>query len=464
MSKRAEWEREKLKARMQAKSVKPEKPRYGEEASINTSIFNAKNSMPKAGEADQELFSNLQKNWDAGPNRDSGDALLDGFKSGMKSGSITEDKKRMDQYVAGMEKLKGMVSDTNERLYKEEKLDGARRSLEPRVFAYKEQANSMTPNDRLSYLRNAFKEYNQLAGTNYEPIATDAGEPWKVTFADGDEIQRLNLLTFIKSTQEQELDVYLKSNEANNIERMAINQDNAESQLRNAKMSKYTKEAELAQNTMNKKQEMIQSKQMPEGSLMFDEITDKAEKKFRLQELKDDMEKLKPTEAAIEALDKMDDIFTKYPGISTSMAKWAQSKDDTLIGNFLKNIVNKDERDAVLELEKHAATLTVGTIQQFKGQRPTDVLKKLFKDTNPNSSFTKGAFLPIKNQYMAPLMKQKDKSLESENAWKNRYFSSYANIGKKPAAPITPQEIQAQDPSITEADIAEAQRRLNGGK
>jgi hypothetical protein len=462
MSKLSDWNKTKLAARMKAKETRPEKPRFGEEANLNTHLTNMEKGMTDINKPANDSYDTMQKRWDQGKSG-GGDTFIDGLKAGVQRGSLIEDKKRMKKYSEGMEKLKAMVEDTNQRLYQEEKTDSARRSLEPRVYAYLEQAKQMAPDKRRAYIQGAMDEYNKLAGTDYRIAAVDDMEPWKVTVMDGGQAEVMNLMEFVKNNPEKELDLYLKSNEADNIERDAISQDAMSQQLNNAKMSKYTKEADLAQNAMLNKQEMQQSGKLPEGALMFDEITDKAEKKHRFEQLKVEAEKLEPTRKAMDALNDMENIFEKYPGLSTSFARWAESNKDGVFNNFLKTIVNQDERAASQELDKHAATLSLGTISQFKGQRPTDILKKLIAETNPSGKFTPGAFKIIKDKYMREFETQFERSTEANKGWENRYFPSYKNIGKKNENAII-QSIKSKDPSITDADIAEAQRRLNAGK
>jgi len=476
MSKLAQWEMQKAKLRMNAAMTKPERPRFGEEVGLNKALFDMQTQMPNENKATVGLLDELQGNWDKGRKGGAGDALIAGIKAGINRKSLLEDKERAQKVTGAMEKLKGMVEDTNRQLWEQEKLANAKQAIAPRVMAFLEQSKQMDANARNVYLQRAMDEYNQKAGTDYKILSSDGAEPWKVTVSDGQESQFIDLMDFIKTPEEQKLQYYLKSNEVQNAERMmaqedALNRNAKQSSigLHNAQAQKYQMQVDKQQALQQRREQLQQSGQLPQGAIFFDEIQEPAELKARIEDLKNEKEKLQPTEAGIKALDEMDNIFKKYPKLSTSLAKWANSKEDTLIGNFLKDVVNKDERNALLQLEKHAATLALGTIQQFKGQRPTDILKKLIKDTNPGSNFTYEAFVPIKNQYMQQFETQKAKSQEAMKGWNNRYFPAYESTYPTQGETSNSEQgvvnkLQALDPSLTPEMILEAQRRLNGGQ
>ncbi len=192
-----------------------------------------------------------------------------------------------------------------------------------------------------------------------------------------------------------------------------------------------------------KKQQLIESGEITNGSLLFDELP-QHEAKAWVEDLRIERDKGKEAKNGVNALDEMGKIFTAHPKISTSLAKWANSKGDSPLDNLIKTMVNQDQRNALLELEKHAATLSLGTIQQFKGQRPTDILKKLIKETNPGSNFTPEAFEPIKNQLKNKFNEQIQRSEEANRGLMKRYVPTYENINSSGSEVSSP-EINALD-------------------
>ena len=456
-----------------AATAKPERPRFGDEVSLNKALLELQQQMSAPDkQIDSQMYDELGQNWKSGGGGSRGDAVISGLKAGLRKGSLLDDKQRMQKFMSGVEKIKGMVEDTNRELYQQEKIFNATESIMPRLMSFMKTQKTMDPNAKRVFLQNTLDEYNQAAGTDYKLLGYDGIEPWKVTISDSGESQFLDLMSLMKTPAQAKYEMYLENSPEMQQAGSLMQQEDALDRqvkqssidLHQAHASKYNAQNQEQEVAQQRKVNLQQQGVLPEGGMMFEEIGDPTERKLRLEELKAEKEKLQPTEAGIKALQEMDKIFKQYPKLSTSLAKWANSKEDTLIGNLLKDIVNKDERNAIQQLEKHAATLALGVIQQFKGQRPTDILKKLIKDTNPGSNFTYEAFVPIKNQYMEQFQKQRAKSMEANNGWNHRYFPSYENtqVNSNPEDPVA--KIQAIDPSLTPEMIIEAQRRLSGGQ
>lgn len=473
MSRYANHLQQKAKLRYDASTSRPEHPRFADEVALNKTLFDMQEELSVPEQAiDNTMYQELERNWQSGGGGSRGDAAISGLKAGMMKGNLSKDKDKKQKFAAGIEKLKTMVEDTNRELWKQERIFNATESIMPRLMSFMKTQKSMDPNAKRVFLQNTLDEYNQAAGTDYKLLGYDGVEPWKVTISDSGESQFLDLMGLMKIPAQAKYEMYLENSpEMQQAGSLMQQEDALDRQVRQSSIdlhqahaNKYNAQNQQQEEAQQRKANLQQQGVLPEGGMLFEEIVDPTERKLRLEELKAEKEKLQPTEAGIKALQEMDKIFKEYPKLSTSLAKWANSKEDTLIGNLLKDIVNKDERNAVQQLEKHAATLALGVIQQFKGQRPTDILKKLIKDTNPGSNFTYKAFIPIKNQYMEQFQKQRAKSMEANNGWNHRYFPNYENIGTNntPEDPVA--KIQAMDPSLTPEMIIEAQRRLSGGQ
>jgi hypothetical protein len=432
MSKLANWKLEKAKMRMNASNAKPEGARFDKQLGIEKSLLEMqKDASEPSRQINDQMFGELSQKWKGNKGGSSGDALISGLTAGLKEGSFSDDKKRSKQIMEFTEKMRDMVAKQNVELFEKEKLANAKQAAAPRIMAYLDSYKTMSPNDRKVYLQNSMDEYNQAAGTDYKIIDATGAEPWKVIVSDGQETEQLDLMNFIQTPEEQKLQYYLNSNEAKEGERELQNEDrlNREILENQAKYTKARADEKSPQNVQDRKQQLIEQGEIPKGSLLFDELP-QHEAKAWVDDLRVERDKGREAKAGSEALDAMGKIFEDHPKISTSLAKWANSKGDSPINNLIKSLVNQDERNAILELEKHAATLALGTIQQFKGQRPTDILKKLIKETNPGANFTPQAFEPIKNQLKNKFDEQIQRSTEAERGLMKRYVPTYENINK----------------------------------
>ncbi len=446
MSKLADYKLQKVKQRMDAASAKPERPRINEQLGLEKNLLDLqKQSSDPDRKIDQKMFGDLSEKWKGNKGGNGGDAFIGGLIAGIQKGSFAEDKERNKKVMDFTEKMKNMVEDQNIQLFKEEKLYNARNSVTPRIMAYLDSYKQMSPNDRKVYLQNTLEEYNGSAGTNYKLIDATGSEPWKIIISDGEQVEPLDLMSFIKTPEEKKLDYYYNSAESKNLENElqaedSLQRQNLESQV---KYNKARADEKSPITIQEKKQQLIESGEITNGSLLFDELP-QHEAKAWVEDLRIERDKGKEAKNGVNALDEMGKIFTAHPKISTSLAKWANSKGDSPLDNLIKTMVNQDQRNALLELEKHAATLSLGTIQQFKGQRPTDILKKLIKETNPGSNFTPEAFEPIKNQLKNKFNEQIQRSEEANRGLMKRYVPTYENINSSGSEVSSP-EINALD-------------------
>lgn len=477
MAKLGNFKLEKAKILLGAANAKPERPRIKEQLELENSLLNTQKALTADDKKiDNEMYGELSEKWKGKGGGNGGDALISGLTAGLKKGSFLEDKERYKKVMQFTEKMKGMVESQNEQLFQEEQLSNARNSVTPRIMAYLDSYKNMSPNDRKVYLQNTIEEYNNVAGTDYKIVDATGSEPWKVIVSDGMELAPLDFMEFIKMPDEKRAAYYLNSNEVKSYENELAQEDSLNRQIleNKARYSKYKADEKSPVNAQERKKQLAESGQLPEGAILFDELKG-PEFKQRLEDLKIEREKGKPAELGIEALNEMEKIFKNHPNISTSLAKWALSKNPGPWSNILRNASSQDDIDALLELEKHAGTLNLGTLSQFKGQRPTDVLKKLIASTNPGSNFTYKAFIPIKELYQKRFEEQIEKSNEAERGFDNRYFPSYSknkNAPTKSAEPAGQNKIDMSEvenklkaiPGLTQADIDEALKRVSSGQ
>lgn len=440
MARLAKYNLSKVQEKMNAANTKPEKPRFGEQLGIEKTLHDMRSQdIDSNSKIDNEMYGELSEKWKGNGGGSGGDAFITGLTSGLKKGANSEEKNKNKEMIKFTETMRDMVSAQNQELFKQEKLSNARMSVTPRIMAYLDNYKTMSPSDRKVYLQNSLEEYNKSAGTNYKLIDTAGAEPWKVMVSNDGDIEPLDLMDFIKTPEEKKLDYYYKSAENNQYEKELAQEDNLERQVMQSKISsnqeiarqKHEKamreEENSPQKIQEKKQKMLESGEIPKGSLLFDELP-KHEAAGHFKNIMDERAKLNGAEEANYALDKMEKIFEEYPGISTSFAKWAEAGDDSAMNNFLRRMSNQDERAALQDLEKYAGKLNLGTIEQFKGTRPTDVLKKIMAATNPNSKFTAKAFREIKPDYVNQNNRQIARSKEADRAVLKRYVPTYEGV------------------------------------
>lgn len=435
MAKFSDYKANKARDIIKASNARPEKPRIAEQTALEKNLLEAKNYYPeKERKINDEMLDELSTKWKGNEGGSGGDALISGLKSGFKQGSFIEDKKRHKQVVDFTQKMRDMVADQNIKLFQEEKEFNAIQKITPRVMAYMESYKNMSPNDRKVYGQNTIEEFNQAAGTNYKFIDTNGSEPWKMMVSDDGYPAQLDFMELIKTPEQKKTEYYYNSNQMKDYESELQNEGKLQNELLESRAASYRQKSESADpaKVQEKKMQLLESGAIPEGVMLFDEL-DKQEKKFHMDRLKVESDKGKAAKSGIKALDEMERIFERHPKISTSLAAWAREKEghEGLFNKLLQNAVNQDERDALTQLEKHAARLAIGTIEQFKGQRPTDILKKLIRDSNPNGKFTYKAFMPISNQYKSEFNEQVLMSDEADNGIYNRYVPHYKNVKGK---------------------------------
>ncbi len=430
MAKLADYKLQKVNKRIEAANTKPERPRINEQLGLEKNLLDLqRQSSEPERQIDEKMYGDLSEKWKGNKGGSGGDAFIGGLTAGLKKGSFAEDKERNKKVMDFTEKMKNMVAEQNSQLFEQEKISNARNSVTPRIMAYLDSYKQMSPNDRKVYLQNTMDEYNQSSGKNYKIVDATGSEPWKIIVSNGEEVEPLDLMNFIKTPEEKKLEYYLNSSEVQQSERDMQRDDDLQRQNLESQVKYNTARAneKSPAGIQEKKQQLIESGEIPKGSLLFDELPQR-EALEHFKDIKIERDKLKGAEDANKALEEMEKIFKDFPDISTSFAKWAESGDDSATSTFLRKISNQDERAALLDLEKHAGKLNLGTIEQFKGIRPTDVLKKLMISTNPGSKFTAKAFKPIKEGYVKENNHQIDRSKEARKALLKRYVPTYENL------------------------------------
>ncbi len=232
---RHQLDKEKMKAK--AATAKPEKPRYAEQANLTKTLFELDEHFDsKLRNEDAQLSDELSKKWAGNGGGSRGDAFIAGLQSGMRKGSILDDKKRMEKYKSGIEKMEGMIAHQNEELARQERLHAAKQAIMPNWMAYSQRFNVMDPANREQAIDSMIQKYNEIAGTNYRRESVDGKEPWKVTVMDEDGAQVINMMDVMKTPEEMRMQMMMNSPAYQQAEQMARSEHNMEQESRKTDM------------------------------------------------------------------------------------------------------------------------------------------------------------------------------------------------------------------------------------
>lgn len=406
MSNTSNWQKEKLKLKLQAGLQKPERPRFGEEAALERNAFEMEAATPNPDNATIGLLNDLQESWRTGRKGGAGDALIAGIKAGITRKSLLDDKKRLGKYMEGLDKLKSMVADTNQRLYQEQKLDDARRSIEPRVAAYLERAQSMSPDARAAYIQKAMNDYNQLAGTDYRVASVDGAEPWNIVAISGEEPVPINLMDFIKNDPQRQLDVYLNSPEIkgmeqelkrdDNLNREAVYSNNA---LRNAKLGQIDRESQRMDEAKRLEQETFERTGDRVSAL------DKYNTSTYNIQLKKVYEGIDAGNAAAKALrdvERLKEIVGKLPNLYNSLDLLilnARSENPSPLNTLLSKKIKKEDMALYQEANKLLTDLYTTELKTIPARGINQYLERQVRKKIPDLGVVPEAF----NRVLAPI-------------------------------------------------------------
>lgn len=408
-----------VKLKYDAATKKPQTPRWGEEAALNKSLMDMQEqySRPDREVNNQMLDEISQQNQTKGGGS-FGDAFITGLKSGIKKGSFLDDKKRLKGIMDFTEKMQGMVSTQNQELWQQEKQFNAKQAIAPRIYGYLESYQNMTPNDRKVYLDNVLREFNQKAGTSYELLDTGGSDPVKVLVDTGNGAEYLDLMDLVQTDEQKKLDLILKGQEFQQLQRSAEAQDSLDSQLKQAQINRYNGKGKPGQDPAisQKKQMLIESGIMPENGILLDEISDHRVRKMREEELMERASNLDPMVKGLKNLDQMQEIISKNKGLYKDFARIVELSDEknpSILNSFYKGFKSK-EISEVQKLSKLANDLIVNEIKAFPG-RPTDLVKKTIIKTIADAGNTPESFALVKQNLSDQYLKVAQDARQAAN-------------------------------------------------
>jgi hypothetical protein len=427
MAKLADYKLNKVKQRMEAANAKPERPRINEQLGLEKTLLDLqKQSSEPERQIDAKMYGDLSQKWKGNHGGSGGDAFIGGLTAGIQKGSFAEDKARNKKVMDFTEKMKNMVEEQNVQLFKEEKLDNARKSVTPRIMAYLDTYKSMSPNDRKVYLQNTLEEYNGYAGTNYKLVDSAGSEPWKIIVSDGDEIRPLDLMSFIKTPEEKKLDYYYNSAENQQYEKELAQEDslqrqNMESQIRHHK--DLSTDAEIKR---KERQEALDiEKEILDANGDYVKFIDNmptSEKIYAEKQIKEYTEKSNQALAAEKRLQRAVQIAKDHPALFGNLNAIIASRyneDPGYLNNLLKNKIPKKDLNAMSELQGIVKNIFTDSIKGVPAKGINQFIEKKIEGGSPNQRWTAEAFSKVVNEAL-----EENKPLHDEYKKGSDYGSS----------------------------------------
>lgn len=481
MSELAKYKLEKRKMKINAANAKPERPRFEEQARLTKSVHDMQNdSTSKSRKIQEDMYGELSEKWKGQKGGSSGDAFVTGLTAGLKEGSFMDDKKRSQQLIKFNEQMRDMVATQNVELFEKEKLHNAKQSMAPRIMAYLQKYKTMSPNDRKVYLQNAMDEYNQAAETDYKITDAIGSEPWKVIVSDGGSLDQVDLMEFIQTPEEQKLKYYLDSEENNGYEQELAREDNLKRQAIESKISQnqnklYDDDVKRKehQDAVQVEQEILQKNG---DHVKFIDNMPTSGKTYAEKHIKEYTEKANQALASEKRLERAVQIAKDHPALFGNLNAIIASRyneDPGYLNNVLKNKIPKEDLNAMSELSGIVKNIFTDSIKGVPAKGINQFIEKKIEGASPNTRWTAESFSKVVSEALA-------ESKESHEEYKK--VADYGSSGlyyrpkaksRKELKPIPNQqqsnmaEIENKIkaiPGITDADYAEAMRRLSNGK
>lgn len=107
-------------------------------------------------------------------------------------------------------------------------------------------------------------------------------------------------------------------------------------------------------------------------------------------------------EKVIGTIDKMGEIFKKYPNVGASFLNLLEDGGKSEGGalNYLSRMfVDKNELTAIQQLKKLSSDLNLSMIKAFPGKAVTDIMKRTIRDAAPSGKLTYDAFKAISEDW-----------------------------------------------------------------
>ncbi len=359
MSNRTNRLREKENIKLKAALAKPQAPRYSEQVKLGKAAFDVDEHF------DSEVRKEKKSAWDGLSKQLSGneggtgtEAFMRGINSGIKQGSILDDKKRMEKFKSGIKKWEEMVGAQNEELAKQERLYSARQAVMPNWIAFSKSFKTMSPIQKEKSIDSMLDKYNQVAGTDYKRGPIDGVEPWKVTIIDGDEARVVDLADLFKTPEEMKVEMMMQTPEYRQMEsqeradeNIMNEQRNQEAQLRKSKIDVLRKEAQDLDSFKELESNVMQ--ETGDSVIALDRFIDKPSQwNHAIKDIETRIERGSAARKNIEILERLEQIVNHNPKIFSSLNAIIannQKTNPTMLSTLAANLSIKDKDRADFE-------------------------------------------------------------------------------------------------------------------
>lgn len=409
MSKYNQLQLDKSKIKLAAATSKPDSPKYGDQATLLKGLTDIDerfdSQIREEGKLAQE---NQAQRWSKNGGGSLGDDLIAGVRSGMREGSILDDKERMAKYKTGIEKIYKMVESQNEELAKQERLYSARQAILPNWTAYSKRFSVMSPAEREQAIDSMIQKYNEVAGTNYRRGSVDGKEPWKVTVIDGDEAQVIDLMDLMKTPEAIQVEMMMQSPEYRQMESGLQAEQAMDDKLKQATLNQRQAKANEIQQGINTEQNYKEienriKQETGDSVVVLDSLRDKPSQwNHAIKGIEDRIKAGNAAAQTMQVLDRLDEIVNKNPRIFSSLGAVltnAHKKEPTALSTLASNlgISSKDRADFEEAGKLIQHMYTTGLHSLPKGSRLNMYLEQEFRKGVPDLSMVPEAFKRITN-------------------------------------------------------------------
>lgn len=422
------------KMKNQAANAKPEKANFGESVSLNKALFDMQSHMSKLDrDIDDEAYDELSKKWSGQGGGGSGDAFITGLKSGLKKGSILEDKERMKKYMNSLSQMEEMVSNQNKQIYEQQQIFNAKQKLMP-------QANTLfnSPNITQDKFENGWnsiaRKFSQMTGMNVQVVNPNRLTGEGTVIVDGDE-QLMDLKDFFATPEmlaykQFENSPEFKAAQKASEDEYALEQKNAKNvaDLHEEQMKKLKKEREDLETANQFEKEHL--KKTGDKITLLNTVGEGRYRQYE-KEINTNREVAQAAFNVANDLDKLVKLAENHPSIFGSNMEFIlmnkNNEDPNFWNSAARKLVPRKDRAAFNEATNLIKRLNADSLKSLGGGRMNVFLERNLFGGNPNMTWEADAVKTVGKD-----LSKKSKAIGNEYKKSVDYYSSFNPAYYKP--------------------------------
>lgn len=425
--------------------------------------YKNKSAIPTQHENNAQLFADIGKSFNGPTGRPQGKwgvigaGLAKGLEYSAKSKAIDEKNANYDKFDRVMDYLEQVNNSAMEQNAWYEKRQNAQASLMPQIMSYVKNVNVMDAQSRRFMAQDILEQYGNAIGENFKLTSIDGTNPFLMTIQSDKGQQVFDMRSILESDpmanqlvaeKMPEFQVGLQEQRANN-QRAMLEQQQTEAQ------NPHISEQNVPQNSDNMAPENSNTNNMGLEdygnyyAMSMDKMGQAAEDKYQTQVIEANKQ-IKVNEKAIAGIERMKEVFRKYPNIGTSYIQMINSGDEESWSNWvMKKFSNKDELAAMQILAKESNALVLSTVLGVPGKSATDLLKKAIFSASPNGTLTAKGFDHIATTWENDAKEAIDFIHAQYRGMNEGKMIIYKGYEQKPTAPSNPQDVQLTRVPVT---------------